>query len=356
MSYLHKGDNPSPEHPFPTHGRGHIMVKKVAINGFGRIGKFFCRFAQKYSDIQIVGINDITDTKTLAHLMRYDTTFGKFEGTVDAKEKSLIINGKEVPVFASKTIEGIPWETTGAEIVYESTGLYTKKADFDKHFAKQGVQTVLISAPADGPDCTIVYGVNNEMYKKGVTKAVSAGSCTTNGLAPIAKVVLDNWGIKRGLMTTVHAMTNDQRVVDQVHKDLRRARSASVNIIPTSTGAAKAIGEVIPSLKGRLDGIAMRVPVTDGSIVDLTVETERPVKKEEIDTAMKAAADGPMKGILGFTKDPIVSSDVIGMTYGSLYDSGLTNVIKDSLVKVCAWYDNEGSFTHQTLRLISKLL
>ncbi|MHA1776146.1 MAG: type I glyceraldehyde-3-phosphate dehydrogenase [Promethearchaeia archaeon] len=333
------------------------MVKKVGINGFGRIGRLFFRLAWNNPEIEIVAINDLTDTKTTENLLKYDTVHGKFHGTIEAKENSIVVDGKEIPVYAERDPVNIPWEKHGVEIVYESTGVFRKRNGYSKHLQHEGVRVVLVSAPADKDiDCTIVYGVNNSAYKKGEHDAVSAASCTTNCLAPVVKVLHDNWVVKCGIMTTIHAYTNDQRTLDFPHKDLRRARTAAANVIPTSTGAAKAIGLVIPELNGKLDGIAIRVPVPDGSLVDLTVELEKPATAEEINAAMKKAAEGELKGILGYTEDPIVSSDIIGISEGSLFDAGMTKVIDGNFAKILSWYDNEASFTNQTIRLIADLL
>jgi len=333
------------------------MVQRVGINGFGRIGRLFFRLAWNYPDIEIVAINDLTDTKTTAHLLKYDTVHGRFAGTVESKENSIIVDGKEVPVYAQRDPTNIPWEKHGVDIVYESTGVFRKREGYSKHLKHDGVKVVLVSAPADKEiNCTIVYGVNNDAYKKGEHDAVSAASCTTNCLAPVVKVLHDNWIVKKGIMTTIHAYTNDQCTLDFPHKDLRRARTAAANVIPTTTGAAKAIALVIPELAGKLGGMAIRVPVPDGSLVDLTVELEKPATVEEINAAMKAASEGALKGILGYTDEPIVSSDIIGITVGSLFDSGMTAVIEGNLVKIISWYDNEASFTWQTIRLITNLL
>jgi glyceraldehyde 3-phosphate dehydrogenase len=332
------------------------MAKKIGINGFGRVGRILFRNALNNPNLEIVGINDLTDTKTVATLLKYDSTFRTFNGTVKATENSLIVNDIEIPYTAVKEPEKIPWADYNTEIVYESTGVFTKRDDAAKHLEQAGVRVVLVSAPSDDADATLVYGVNNDAYQEGTHTVVSAASCTTNGLAPIAKVLNDNFGIKRGLMTTDHAYTNDQRVLDFPHKDLRRARTAATNIIPTTTGAAKAIGLVIPELKGKLDGIAMRVPVIDGSIIDLTVETEQPVTKEQINAVMKEASEGFLQDVLGYTEDPIVSSDIIGITYGSLFDASLTMVINENFVKVFSWYDNENGFCSQCIRLLDKLL
>ncbi len=332
------------------------MVKKIGINGFGRIGRLLLRLGLQVPGLEFVGINDIMDTTTAAHLFKYDSTYGPFKGTVSAAPDAIIVNGKKIPFTQIKEPDKIPWDSYGTEIVYESTGVFTKRDGYSKHFAQKNVRLVMVSAPADKEiDATIVFGVNNEIYKPGVHKSISAASCTTNCLAPVAKVLQDHFGIKRGFMTTVHAFTNDQRVLDFPHKDLRRARTASTNVIPTTTGAAKAIGEVIPALKGKMDGMALRVPVPDGSLVDLTIELEKPATKEEINAAMKTASEGSLKGILGYTEDEIVSTDVIGSTYGSLFDAKLTNIIGGTFVKVLSWYDNEASFTHQSLRVLDKL-
>ncbi len=332
------------------------MVKRIAINGFGRIGRLFFRLAWNNPNIEIVAINDLTAPKTTAHLLKYDSVHGQFKGTVEAKDNAIVVDGKEVPVYAIRDPAEIPWEKHNVEIVYESTGFFRKRAGYSKHLSHEGVKVVLVSAPADKDiSCTIVYGVNNEAYKKGEHDAVSAASCTTNCLAPVVSVLHKKWGVKRGTMTTVHAYTNDQCTLDFPHKDLRRARTAAQNVIPTTTGAAKAIGLVIPELAGKLDGIAIRVPVPDGSLVDLTVELDKHTTVEEINAAMKAAAEGELKGTLGYTEDPIVSTDIIGLTAGSLFDAGMTKVLDGNFVKILSWYDNEASFTHQSIRLLEML-
>jgi glyceraldehyde 3-phosphate dehydrogenase (phosphorylating) len=333
------------------------MVKKIGINGFGRIGRLFFKLAAKNPELEIVAINDLTDTKTTAHLLKYDTVYGRFDGKVESKEGAIVVDGKDIPVYAIRDPVDIPWEKHGVEIVYESTGFFRKREGYSKHLKHDGVRVVCVSAPADKDiSCTIVYGVNNEAYKKGEHDAVSAASCTTNCLAPVCKVLDDKWGLKRGLMTTIHAYTNDQRTLDYPHKDLRRARTAASNVIPTTTGAAKAIGLVIPKLNGKLDGMAVRVPVPDGSLVDLVCELEKPATAEEINAAMKEASEGALKDVLGYTADPIVSSDIIGITYGSLFDSLSTKVLEGNMVKIITWYDNEASFTNQSIRLIANLL
>jgi len=328
------------------------MAVKIGINGFGRIGKLVYRvLAERAKDFDVVGINDLSDAPTLAYLLKYDTLHGKFQGTVSAEGNNLVVNGKKIPISAEKDPTKLPWKALGAEIVIESTGAFTKKEECLKHVAA-GAKKVLLSAPSkDEIDATIVVGVNDKMLKPEHI-VVSNGSCTTNCLAPIAKVLNDSFKIKRGLMTTIHAYTNDQKILDQIHKDLRRARAAGLNMIPTSTGAAKAIGLVIPELKGKLDGFAIRVPVGTGSVVDLTVELEKTPTDKEINAAMKAAAQGPMKGILEYTEEPIVSSDVIHSTASSIFDALSTKVIDKNFVKVLSWYDNEWGFSNRMVDLL----
>lgn len=335
------------------------MVKKIGINGFGRIGRLFFRLAWKNPELEIVAINDLTDPKVTAHLLKYDSVYRKFQGTIEAKENSIVVDGKEIPVYAHRDPTDIPWEKHGVEIVYESTGFFRKREGYSKHLKHDGVRLVFISAPADKEiSCTIVYGVNNDAYKKGEHDAVSGASCTTNCLAPVVKVLNDKWGVERGTMTTIHAYTSDQRLIDFPHSKLRRARAAAVNLIPTTTGAAAAIGLVIPELAGKFDGIAVRAPVPDGSLVDLTVQLKNPTTVEEINAAMKAASEGELKGILGYTEDEIVSSDIIGETHGSIFDAGMTRVLggNGTWVKILSWYDNEASFTNQSIKLIVNLL
>jgi glyceraldehyde 3-phosphate dehydrogenase len=294
--------------------------------------------------IEVVAINDLTDTKTLAHLFKYDSVHGVFKGEVYAKDNALVVNGKEIKVFSQKDPALIPWGEVGAEIVVESTGAFTSREKAVLHL-RDTVKRVIISAPAKEPDITIVLGVNHQKYDPERHFIISNASCTTNCLAPLVKVLHENFGIKKGYMVTVHAYTNDQRVLDLPHKDLRRARAAAVNIIPTTTGAARAIGEVIPELKGKLDGTARRVPVTDGSLVDLTVIVERPpASVQEVNEAFKKAAEGGLKGILQYTEDPIVSQDIVGNEHSSIFDAGLTQVIED-MVHVGAWYDNEWGYS-----------
>ena len=333
------------------------MVKKIGINGFGRIGRLFFRLAWKNPELEIVAINDLTPPKVTAHLLKYDSVYRQFPGTIEAKDNSIVVDGKEIPVYAHRDPAEIPWENHGVEIVYESTGFFRKREGYSKHLKHEGVRLVFISAPADKDiSCTIVYGVNNDAYKKGEHDAVSGASCTTNCLAPVVKVLNDKWGVERGTMTTIHAYTNDQKILDYPHSKLRRARAAAVNIIPTTTGAATAIGLVLPELAGKLDGISVRVPVPVGSLVDLTVQLKTSTTVEEINAAMKAASEGELKGILGYTEDPIVSSDIIGETHGSIFDSGMTRVLEGNWVKVISWYDNEASFTNQSIKLITELL
>lgn len=322
------------------------MSVKVGINGFGRIGRNFYRALRASgADIQIVGINDLTDTKTLAHLLKYDSILGRLGVEVLAAEDAIVVDGTTIPVFAERDPAALPWAKVGADIVIESTGFFTDAANAGKHLAA-GAKKVIISAPAKGEDITIVMGVNEDKYNPVTDNIISNASCTTNCLAPMAKVLDDSFGIERGLMTTIHAYTNDQSILDYPHSDLRRARAAAINMIPTSTGAAKAISLVLPQLKGRLDGYAMRVPVPTGSATDLTVELKRSASREEINAAIKAAADGPLKGILVYTEDPIVSSDVVTDPASCIFDSGLTNV-NGNMAKVVGWYDNEWGYSNR---------
>ncbi|NTW50405.1 MAG: type I glyceraldehyde-3-phosphate dehydrogenase [Chlorobiales bacterium] len=326
---------------------------KVGINGFGRIGRLVFRQALKRDDIEIVAINDLTDAATLAHLLKYDSNHGKFEGTVSVDGTDLVVNGKKLKVFAERDPAALPWKEVGAEIVVESTGRFTKKDDAGKHLAG-GAKKVIISAPASGEvDATTVVGVNDKVLT-GKETVLSNASCTTNCLAPMAKVLQDKFGIEQGFMTTVHAYTNDQAILDIPHKDLRRARAAAVSIIPTSTGAAKAIGLVIPELAGKLDGMAMRVPVPDGSVTDLNLILSKEATKEEINAAMKEAAEGPLKGILEYCVDPIVSHDIVGNPHSCIFDSKLT-MAKGKFVKVVGWYDNELGYSTRVVDLIGIL-
>ncbi len=327
------------------------MAIKVGINGFGRIGRNVFRAIALRGGIDVLAVNDLADSKSLAILLKYDSVHGRFHGSVEAKEKSLMVNGKEVKLLMEKDPSKLPWKSLGVDIVIESTGIFTSRADCAKHL-DAGAKKVVLSAPAkDKIDATIVVGVNTKDLKP-EHKIVSNASCTTNCLAPLAKVIHDNFGIEKGLMTTIHAYTNDQRISDLIHKDLRRARAAAVNIIPTTTGAAKAIGEVIPSLKGKLDGLAMRVPVVNGSVTDLVALVSKDVTVETVNSAMKKAAEGELKGVLEYCDDPIVSSDIIGNTHSSIFDSALTYVIDKRMVKIVSWYDNEWGFSNRMVDLI----
>lgn len=326
------------------------MTTRVGINGFGRIGRNFFRAALNNPAIEIVGINDLTPTSTLAHLLKYDSILGRLGVEVTAGEGSITVGGKTIKVFAERDPGALPWASVNADVVVESTGIFTKADDAKKHIAA-GAKKVIISAPATDEDITIVMGVNHEKYDATNHHVISNASCTTNCLAPVAKVLQDNFGIVRGLMTTVHAYTNDQVILDFPHKDLRRARAAATNIIPTSTGAAKAISLVLPELKGKLDGYALRVPVPTGSVTDLTVELAKEASAEQINAALKAAANGPLKGFLYYTEDPIVSSDIVTDPASSIVDAGLTKVI-GTTAKVVAWYDNEWGYSNRLVDLI----
>ena len=329
-----------------------ITLVKVGINGFGRIGRNFFRAAlASNAQIEVVAVNDLTDIATLAHLLKYDSILGRLGQEVTFDDKSITVGGKKVMVFAEKDPAALPWGSVGADIVIESTGRFTKASDAGKHLVG-GAKKVVISAPATDEDVTLVLGVNNDAYNPASHTIISNASCTTNCLAPMAKVLEENFGIVRGFMTTIHAYTNDQVILDFPHKDLRRARAAATNIIPTSTGAAKAIGLVLPVLKGKLDGYALRVPVPTGSITDLTVELKKETTAAEINAAMKAAAEGPLKGILKYTEDPIVSSDIVTDPHSCIFDAGLTKVI-GTQAKVAGWYDNEWGYSNRLVDLMS---
>jgi glyceraldehyde 3-phosphate dehydrogenase len=330
------------------------MSVRVGINGFGRIGRNVFRAAAGDGNIEIVAVNDITDTPTLAYLLQYDSVFGRYPGEVIADGDAIVVDGRRVRVFAERDPGALPWGELGVDVVVESTGLFTDRDKAAAHL-DGGAKKVIISAPAKGPDITICLGVNDDQYDPAVHHVVSNASCTTNCLAPIAKVLDESFGLVQGFMTTCHAYTNDQRILDLPHPDLRRARAAALSIIPTSTGAARAIGEVLPHLKGKLDGIALRVPTPDGSVVDLTAEVGRATTAEEVNAAMKTAADGPLKGILGYTTAPIVSRDVIGDPHSSLFDSGLT-LVRGTTVKVISWYDNEWGYSCRVVELAARLL
>jgi len=330
------------------------MSIKVAINGFGRIGRLVFKAAFEDKDIEFVAINDLTDAKTLAHLLKYDSIHGRFPLPVRAEGDNLIVGDRKVKVLAVKDPATLPWKELGVEYVVESTGVFRKREQIAKHL-EAGAKKVLLTVPAkDEIDNTIVIGVNDDELKA-TDLIVSNASCTTNCLAPIAKVLHNKFGIKRGLMTTSHAYTNDQRILDFPHSDLRRARAAAMSIIPTTTGAARAVGKVIPELNGKLDGMALRVPTPDGSLVDLVVELEQTVTIEEINAAMKEAAEGQMKGVLEYCEDPIVSVDIVGNPHSSIFDSLSTNVMDGNMVKVLSWYDNEWGYSNRCIDLLKKM-
>jgi glyceraldehyde 3-phosphate dehydrogenase len=334
------------------------MSVRVGINGFGRIGRNVFRAAyERGADIEWMGVNDIVDPPTIAHLLRYDSTYGPFPGEVVPTDTGFRVDGKDVRVTAETDPSKLPWGEVGADVVIESTGRFTDRENAAKHL-EAGAKKVLISAPATGPDATVVLGVNfEEAYDRDQHQVISNASCTTNCLAPVAKVLHDTVGIKHGLMTTIHAYTADQRLQDMPHKDLRRARAAAVNLIPASTGAAKAIGLVIPDLNGKLHGFAVRAPVPTGSVVDLTVEVVRETSVEEVNEAMKAAAsDGPLKGLLQYTEDPIVSTDIIRNPHSSIFDSQLTAVMDGTMVKAVSWYDNEWGYSNRIVDVVQRLL
>ncbi|MBX5441593.1 MAG: type I glyceraldehyde-3-phosphate dehydrogenase [Solirubrobacteraceae bacterium] len=333
------------------------MPVRVAINGFGRIGRNVFRAAQAAkADIEWVAVNDLTDPATLGHLLRYDSIYGPYPGTVEVKDDAIVVDGTPVRVLAERDPADLPWGDLGVDVVVESTGRFTKRDAAAKHL-EAGAKKVIISAPATEPDVTVVLGVNFDDYDKDQHHIISNASCTTNCLAPFAKVVNDTVGIKHGLMTTIHAYTQDQNLQDAPHKDLRRARAAALSLIPTSTGAAKAVGLVLPELNGKLNGFAVRAPVPTGSVVDLTFEAARETTVEEVNGALKAAADtGPLAGILKYTEDPLVSADIIANPYSSIVDGLLTNVIDGTLVKVVSWYDNEWGYSNRVVDLVQKVL
>lgn len=329
---------------------------KVAINGFGRIGRLSLKAALNRDNIEIVAVNDLTDSNTLAHLLKYDSVHGKFPLDVKAKDNELIVDEKSITVYSEKDPGNLPWGDLDIDVVIEATGVFRDREKISKHL-QAGAKKVILCVPsksADDVDATVVLGVNDHDLKS-EQQIFSNASCTTNCLAPVAKVLNDSFGIKQGLMNTIHSYTNDQIILDAPHKDLRRARAAAMSIIPTTTGAAKAVGLVIPELKGKLDGFAMRVPTPDGSVVDLTCELEKETTKEDINKALKQAAEGPMKGILEFCTDPIVSADVIGNQHSSIVDSLLTQVINGRFVKVVSWYDNEYGYASRVVDLIEKI-
>ncbi len=329
---------------------------KAAINGFGRIGRLTLKAALGKDNIDIVAVNDLTNSATLAHLLKYDSVHGKFPGTVVAEGDYLVVNGKKIRVYSEKDPANLPWKELGIDVVVESTGVFRDREKISKHL-QAGASKVILCVPsksASDVDATVVLGVNDADIKP-EHKIYSNASCTTNCLAPVAKVLNDKFGIKRGLMNTIHSYTNDQIILDAPHSDLRRARAAAMSIIPTTTGAAKAVGLVISDLKGKLDGFAMRVPTPDGSVVDLTVELNSQTTKEEINQAIKEAAEGPMKGVLEFCNEPIVSADVIGNTHSSIFDSLLTQVMGGNFVKVVSWYDNEYGYANRVVDLMTKI-
>jgi glyceraldehyde 3-phosphate dehydrogenase (phosphorylating) len=332
------------------------MTVKIGINGFGRIGRNFFRAAkQRGSDLDFVAVNDITDSKTLAHLLKYDSVLGTFERDIGVFANGITVDGDELRVLAERDPANLPWKELGAQVVVESTGLFTKREDADKHIAA-GAEKVIISAPAKGEDLTVVLGVNDDQYDPAQHNVLSNASCTTNSVVPMAKVLDDAFGIDQGFMTTIHAYTNDQRILDLPHEDLRRARAAAINIIPTSTGAAKATGTVMPHLKGKMDGIAMRVPVPDGSVTDLVATLKREVTVEEVNAAFKAASEsGPLSGgLLVYTEDPIVSSDIVGSPASCTFDS-LSTMVMGNVAKVIGWYDNEWGYSNRLVDLVEKV-
>jgi glyceraldehyde 3-phosphate dehydrogenase len=333
------------------------MALRAGINGFGRIGRNAFRAAyEQGADIDWVGVNDVTDTKTLAHLLEYDSVLGRFPGGVEATDTGLVVDGDELRVFAERDPADLPWGDVGAEVVIESTGLFTDRENASKHL-EAGARKVVISAPAKGPDVTLVPGVNDDAYDREHHEVISCASCTTNCLAPVAKVLNDAFGIEHGLMTTVHAYTADQRLHDAPHKDLRRARAAAVNLVPTSTGAARAIGVVIPELDGKLNGLAIRAPIPTGSVVDLTSTVRSEATIESVNAAFAERADtGPLAGVLRYSDEPLVSSDIVHSSYSAIFDSELTMVLDGSLVKVVAWYDNEWGYSNRLVDLTQRVL
>jgi glyceraldehyde 3-phosphate dehydrogenase len=331
------------------------MKTKIGINGFGRIGRnTFKIILEKYpEDLEVVVINDLTDAATLAYLLKYDSVFGKFRGTVEAVENDLVVNGKKIHILAQKDPSCIPWQEYGVDIVLESTGLFTKREKAEAHITSGGAKKVLISAPASNEDITIVLGVNEQKYDKDRHHVVSNASCTTNGLAPVAKVLHECFGIVKGFMTTVHAYTNDQKILDLPHKEIRRARAAGLSIIPAKSGAAKAIGLVLPELEGKLNGFAFRVPTADVSVIDLVVETKESVTRDEVNAALKKAADGELKGILNYSEEPLVSIDYKGDPASSTIDALSTLVVEQNMVKVVSWYDNEWGYSARCADLLA---
>ncbi len=333
------------------------MATRVAINGFGRIGRHVFRLGWEHPELEFLAINDITTPSVLAHLLKYDSTHGTWKHKVEATETAIIVDGKEVPVYAIKDPTQIPWNNHSIDIVLECTGVFTKREGAAKHLAA-GVKKVLISAPSEDCDGTFVIGVNDKDYDKSMHDIISIGSCTTNALVPVIKVLRENFGVQRGMMTTVHAMTNDQRILDLPHKDLRRARTAAANIIPTSTGAHKMIPVLYPDLKGKFHGISLRVPVVDGSLVDLVVELSSEVTADEVNRAFRSASEGALAGVLEFSTDPLVSSDIVGNPHSSIFDSLSTKVLgeRGSTVKLLSWYDNEMGFSNRMIDMLRMML
>jgi glyceraldehyde 3-phosphate dehydrogenase len=332
------------------------MAVKVGINGFGRIGRNLFRAAHAAgADLEIVAVNDITDTATLAHLLKYDSILGRFPAEVEAGDGAISIGGRQLKVLAERDPAALPWGDLGVEVAIESTGLFTARADAAKHL-EAGAKKVIVSAPASEPDVTVALGVNFDSYDPGSHHIISNASCTTNCLAPLAKVIHEGFGIEQGLMTTIHAYTADQRLQDMPHKDLHRARAAALNLIPTTTGAAKAVGLVLPELNGKLNGMSMRAPVATGSVVDLVCTLAKPASPEEINAAAKEAAEGPLKGILAYTEDPIVSTDIVGDPHSSIFDAGQTMAIGENMIKAVAWYDNEWGYSNRLVELAGKVL
>lgn len=328
------------------------MAIRVGINGFGRIGRNVFRAAAGREDIEIVAVNDLTDAKTLAHLLQYDSVHGRFPGTVTATDDALVVDGKEIKVLAERDPANLPWGDLGVDYVVESTGLFTQREKAQAHI-DAGAKKVIISAPAKNEDLTIVMGVNHTDYDPDKHHVISNASCTTNCIAPVVKVLDQSFGVERGMMTTIHSYTNDQKILDLPHKDLRRARAAAMNIIPTTTGAALAVGLVLPHLKGRLDGFAMRVPTPDVSLVDVVVELKQSTTAEEINAALKAAAEGELKGILGYSEEPLVSQDYLGDPRSSIVDAAMTLVMEGNMAKVISWYDNEWGYSCRLIDLIA---
>jgi len=330
------------------------MGVKIGINGFGRIGRLVFRIAHERDDVDVLAINDITDAKTLGHLLKYDSVHGKFSGNIGVKENSIVVEGREVRVMAERDPEKLPWKELGVDIAVESTGVFRKRDDVAKHLSA-GARKVLLSVPAkDEIDATIVLGVNDDDLKA-EHQIVSNASCTTNCLAPVAKVLHESFGIRQGIMTTIHAYTNDQKILDLPHKDLRRARAAAMSMIPTTTGAAKAVGKVIPDLNGKMNGMAVRVPTPDGSMVDLVANLEKEATIEEVNAAMKSYAEGPMKGILEYCEDPVVSVDIVGNPHSSIFDSLATMMMGKNMVKVISWYDNEYGYSCRMMDLLIRM-